>query len=136
MRTVRSIEVKRYSRDGHVLCPWCGGWFHKDGFGFIWENPGEGLCHCCYKDYVKEKRMNEDLMKMEEDGDRFDMSDAKLFRRRPGTEVRMKKMDASFKVTTPNGVVRGKAGDFLAVDAEGGRYPIDNSVQAKTYEEI
>jgi hypothetical protein len=80
--------------------------------------------------------MNEELMKMEENGDNVDMSDAKLFRRRPGTEVRMKKMDANFKVTTSEGVMRGKAGDFLAVDVEGGRYPIGRDVQAKLYEEL
>ena len=79
--------------------------------------------------------MSEDMMKMEEDGDRVDMSDAKLYRRRPGTEVRMKKMDAPFKVTTREGVMRGKAGDFLAIDANGGRYPIAADVQPKIYEE-
>ena len=79
--------------------------------------------------------MSEDLMKMEEDGDRFDMSDAKSFRRRPGTNVKMKKMDSAFRVTTNEGVLRGQAGDFLAVDVEGNRYPIKASVQEKLYEE-
>ena len=41
-----------------------------------------------------------------------------------------------FEVETLEGVMRGKAGAYLAIGAEGEMWPIDNAIFAKTYERM
>lgn len=42
----------------------------------------------------------------------------------------------SFTVTTPEGIMGGKAGDYLAVGTSGEMYPIDAAVFTESYEEV
>lgn len=42
-------------------------------------------------------------------------------------------MDFAFSVQTPSGTVVGKAGDWLAMDANGRFYPIDADTFSSTY---
>jgi hypothetical protein len=41
-----------------------------------------------------------------------------------------------FEVETLEGVMRGKAGSWLAVGADGEMWPIDNAIFSKTYERM
>ncbi|OYT63025.1 hypothetical protein B6U67_03720 [Methanosarcinales archaeon ex4484_138] len=48
--------------------------------------------------------------------------------------VKAVQMPDDFKVTTLEGVVYGKAGDYLMIGVEGERYPIRKEIFEKTYE--
>lgn len=39
-------------------------------------------------------------------------------------------------VSTPEGEMEAEAGDYLAIDSEGGLYPIEAEVFAETYEPV
>jgi len=48
--------------------------------------------------------------------------------------VKAVQMADDFKVTTPVGVVYGKAGDYLMIGVGGERYPVRKDIFKKTYE--
>ena len=50
--------------------------------------------------------------------------------------VYAKQMDESFEVETLEGTMKGKAGDYLCVGAEGERWPIKKEIFEKTYVEV
>ena len=56
-----------------------------------------------------------------------------LFRKTTLTYAR--RIDVPFEVETEEGLMQGKAGDWLAIGAYGEAYPIDADVFADTYEE-
>jgi hypothetical protein len=45
----------------------------------------------------------------------------------------IKPMDKPFKVKTKEGVMEGKAGDFLCIGVEGEMWPLDKSIFEKSY---
>ena len=52
------------------------------------------------------------------------------------TTIRAAQIDKPFVVETLEGRMVGKAGDYLAIGANGEKYPIDKRVFEKTYEEV
>ena len=48
--------------------------------------------------------------------------------------IRCVQNDEPFEVETMEGVLRGKAGDFLMVGIHGEMYPIDQEIFKKTYD--
>lgn len=50
--------------------------------------------------------------------------------------IRCVKMEEPFEVETMEGVLRGKAGDWLMIGVEGEMYPCDAGVFARTYDLI
>ena len=59
---------------------------------------------------------------------------AVLFRKK--TPIHAVRMDTPFRVKTLEGMVEGKAGDWLAKGVNGELYPIANDVFEKTYERM
>lgn len=45
----------------------------------------------------------------------------------------MLQMDEDFRVETPEGIMQGYAGDFLALDCQGGMYVVSAGVHMQTY---
>lgn len=68
------------------------------------------------------------------DGDAFDGEFRKCMKK--PIVVRAVQMHDDFKVTTLEGVVCGKAGDYLVIGVEGERYPVKKEIFEKTYEWI
>ncbi len=68
------------------------------------------------------------------DGDKYDMGCAAEYQKK--TTIRAVRMSHEFKVTTPEGVMIGKAGDYLALGVMGDRYPIDKIIFRQTYEPV
>ena len=61
----------------------------------------------------------------------------------PMYEVRKKpivvhatQLNFPFKVTTMEGELRGKAGDYLVIGVEGEKYPVDKDIFERTYDII
>ena len=48
--------------------------------------------------------------------------------------IEVVQMDKPFKVETLEGVLHGKAGDYLATGVKGEKYPIDKEIFEETYE--
>lgn len=62
-----------------------------------------------------------------------DKNGFRRFRKRP-IIVRAKRMQIAFSVETKEGIMWGKAGDFLVIGIDGEKYPVDNAIFYKTYE--
>ena len=54
-------------------------------------------------------------------------------RKRP-IVVHATQLNFSFKVTTIEGEMSGKAGDYLVIGVEGEKYPVDKDIFEKTYD--
>lgn len=61
------------------------------------------------------------------------MRDYKKYQKRP-VVIEAKKMDCVFFVKTKEGVMTGKAGDYLIKGIEGEFYPCDAEIFHKTYD--
>ena len=59
---------------------------------------------------------------------------AREYRKR--TTIRAIQMSESFEVMTYEGLVRGKAGDWLAIGPKGDLYPIREDIFRETYEQV
>jgi len=59
----------------------------------------------------------------------------KWYRKIP-VKIEAVRLNCPFRVTTPEGVVRGKAGDWLIRGVEGELYPCRDSVFQKTYKQV
>lgn len=62
-----------------------------------------------------------------------DKNGFRRFRKKP-IVIRAKRMPIAFFVDTKEGMMKGKAGDFLVIGIEGEKYPVDNAIFYKTYE--
>lgn len=60
---------------------------------------------------------------------------AKLYAKKP-VIIKAIRMPAEFEVQTPTGPERGFSGDYLAMDREGGFYPIKKEVFEKNFDEV
>lgn len=60
---------------------------------------------------------------------------AKLYRKKP-IAIRAFQMDKPFKVATIEGVMSGKAGDWLIKGIKGELYPCDKAIFEATYEKV
>lgn len=67
------------------------------------------------------------------DGDEGRPLPAKFREYRKTALTRACKMDVEFEVKTLEGVMRGKAGDYLCVGPAGEAYPCDASIFEETY---
>jgi hypothetical protein len=54
-------------------------------------------------------------------------------RKRP-VVVHATQMDQPFEVTTLEGKIRGKTGDYLMIGIDGEKYPCDKTIFEKTYD--
>ena len=70
---------------------------------------------------------------LEIDGEKIHNLIFKNVRKRP-VEVKCCRIGQPFKVATLEGVMQGKAGDWLVVGVNGEMYPIDNEIFQKTYD--
>ena len=61
------------------------------------------------------------------------MSGAKIYVKRP-IKVFARQMDRDFIVNTLEGLMRGKAGDYLVLGIKGERYPVRKDIFEETYD--
>lgn len=61
-------------------------------------------------------------------------SNFKVYKKRP-VKVKVVQMEKEFEVGTLEGVLKGKAGDYLIEGVRGELYPCDKAIFKETYEE-
>lgn len=59
----------------------------------------------------------------------------KQYRKRP-VVIWARQMSDAFTVSTKEGIMSGKAGDFLIIGIKGEKYPCDREIFLATYEEV
>jgi len=57
------------------------------------------------------------------------------FRKKP-VVIKARRIYKPFRVQTKEGIMSGKAGDWLIIGIEGEAYPCDHRIFEKTYEEV
>ncbi len=62
-------------------------------------------------------------------------SNFKVYKKRP-VKIKAVQMDKEFEVGTLEGVLRGKAGDYLIEGVRGELYPCDKEIFEETYVEV
>jgi len=62
-------------------------------------------------------------------------SNFKVYRKKP-VGVKAVQMEKEFEVGTLEGVLKGKAGDYLIEGVKGELYPYDKEIFEETYEEV
>ncbi|GAG88575.1 unnamed protein product [marine sediment metagenome] len=58
-----------------------------------------------------------------------------VYRKKP-VKIKAVQMEEEFEVKTLEGVLRGKAGDYLLQGVKGELYPCDKGIFEETYEEV